>query len=238
MTDVFGNKEEAAADKLAALIGEGKKYATPEEALNSLPFAQEHITNLETELAGLRSDLDKRLGAEEILKKLDERIVTPGTTEIKPGESTTTSVTKSGLTEEDVQSVVVKMRQEDAVKANRSEANKFVVDTYGEKATEVVEARSIELGMSVKQLQAIAENSPAAFKSLIAGTAQPATKGVIPTAPSQGLDTVNTQKVLEHGTMAYYENIRQTDPKTYWLPATQNELHSKAQENPDKFFGR
>ena len=40
-----------------ALVGEGKKYASAEEALRSVPHAQQHIKTLEEEMAQLKRDL-------------------------------------------------------------------------------------------------------------------------------------------------------------------------------------
>ena len=237
MTDVFANEQGTPStdDQLASLIGEGKKYATEGDALKALIFSQDHIKNLETENAGLRTDLDKQLGAEEILTKLKEQQAS-NTQQL--GAEQTMSETKSGLTEEDVANVLNKMKTEDVVKANRTEANSYMTDTFGDKAVETVADKARSLNMTVAQLQAIAENSPAAFKSLIGGTVQQ-NKDVTHTQTNQGLESHNLGgNVPEHGTKAYYDNLRSTDKKTYWSTATQNEMHKHACANPDKFFGR
>ena len=237
MTDVFQNETPAgqeANDPLANLIGEGKKYANEQEALKALVFSQEHISKLETELAGLRSDLDKRLGAEEILASLKDQ----GTVANTPATPQAASEGKSGLTKEDVLNTVNELEAQRRSEANRKAANKMVADLYGEKGKEAVTARASQLGMSVSHLQAIAEESPEAFKTLLVG-GKPASTPASHTITSQGLDTaVQSGSVAAHGTKAYYDQIRSSDPKLYWSPATQNEMHKAAQANPDKFFGR
>lgn len=242
MTDVFGNAPQEgqqqapqASDKLAELIGEGKKYANEQEALSALVFAQDHITHLEGENAGLRTDLDKRLGAEEILNKFNESNTNQGTTD-NQGDGNTVSATNNSLTKEDVLDVVNKMNSDKTVDANRREANDYITSTYGEKGVETVTTRANELGMTVPQLQAIAEKSPAAFKALITGV-QAAPNNVASTVTNQGLDSSNVGNVPTAGTNAHYENMRKTDAKTYWLPSTQNALHKAAQADPTKFFG-
>ena len=242
MTDVF-NKEEtptqqnplAADDKIAQLVGEGKKYANEQEALKALVFAQEHISHLEGEMAGLRSDLDKRLGAEEILTKLNAQ---EGATQEPLGDSTpASSEMKSGLTEDDVFAVVNKIKAEEVAQANKSEANDYVIKTFGDKAKETVANRASELGMSLDQLQAIAEKSPTAFKALITGQ-QAVSAPVTTTETSQSIDSqFQSGHTAPHGTKAYYDQLRAKDPKTYWQPATQRELHAAAIADPTKFFG-
>lgn len=236
MTDVFKKEETQTAtdDKLAALIGEGKKYANEAEALKALVFSQDHISHLEGEMAGLRSDLDKRLGAEEILTQLN---ADKGTTLEDKGDSSTVSEKNNGLTEEDIFKAVNKMKVQDVAKANKQEANDYVASTFGDKGKEIVTSRANDLGMSMEQLQGIAENSPAAFKALITGT-QAKEAPVVTTQTSQSVDSqFQTGHVAPHGTQAYYDNLRQTDPKTYWQPGTQKELHAAALADPTKFFG-
>jgi len=241
MTDVFGGTEQTNKQvAITDLVGEGKKYSTEQDALNSIPFSQAHITKLEGELEGLRSDLDKRLGAEEILQKVQEQRaqeLNAGTRQSNQGDSTSASEGNSASTAEDIRSVVEKMNAENAVNANRQEANQYMIDTFGDKAADTVAVKAVALNMSVAQLQAVAENSPAAFKALISG-GDVQQKEVVASATGQGLDSQGvTGKVPDHGTNAYYENMRKTDPKTYWQPATQNALHKQAQANPNKFFG-
>ena len=244
MTDVFGqNKEENEATGIEAFVGQDKKYKTEQDALNAIPFQQAHIEKLESELAGLRSDLDKKLGAEEILNKFQEqqqaRQTDVGAMQSQDqGDSNDASSQNSVSTDESIRGVVEQMEKEKLVNANRQEANDFMISTFGDKATTTVQDKANALGMSVAQLQAIAENSPAAFKSLINGGAKQQEDVVATTATSQGMDANSrTAGVPDHGTNAYYENLRKTDPKTYWLPATQNALHKAALADRNKFFG-
>ena len=49
------------------LVGEGKKYSSAEEALRSVPHAQQHIKTLEEEMAELKEELSKRKTTQELL---------------------------------------------------------------------------------------------------------------------------------------------------------------------------
>ena len=52
------------------VIGEGKKYQSPEDALKSVPHAQKHIETLESELATVREELTKRQTTQELIDEL------------------------------------------------------------------------------------------------------------------------------------------------------------------------
>lgn len=45
--------------ELQELVGQGKKYATLDDAIKSVPHAQTHIAKLEQEAAQLREELQK-----------------------------------------------------------------------------------------------------------------------------------------------------------------------------------
>jgi hypothetical protein len=62
-------------------VGEGKKYKSAEDALRSVPHAQEHIQTLETEMAHLKEELSKRKTTEELLDEIKSGI--------QPQEATT-----------------------------------------------------------------------------------------------------------------------------------------------------
>ena len=52
------------------LVGEGKKYQSPEDALKSVPHAQKHIETLESELASVKEELTKRQTTQELIDEL------------------------------------------------------------------------------------------------------------------------------------------------------------------------
>src|SRR6056300_1950642 len=55
-------------------VGEGKKYKSAEDALRSVPHAQEHIKTLEDEMAQLKEELTKRKTAAELLDEMKSGI--------------------------------------------------------------------------------------------------------------------------------------------------------------------
>jgi hypothetical protein len=43
---------------------------------------------------------------------------------------------------------------------------------------------------------------------------------------------------LQQGTQAYYAELRRKEPKKYYSPAVQLQMHKEALADPDKYFGR
>src|SRR4030043_1329496 len=56
--------------EIAELVGEGKKYKSVEDALKSVPHAQQHIQTLEEENARIKAELVARRTTEEILEEI------------------------------------------------------------------------------------------------------------------------------------------------------------------------
>ena len=77
--------------EVQALVGEGKKYQSTEDALRSVPHAQKHIETLESELAEVREELTKRRTTQELLDEVKSG-VQPTATTVPVGELNQDSV--------------------------------------------------------------------------------------------------------------------------------------------------
>lgn len=136
------------------LVGEGKKYATPEAALQSIPHAQHHIEQLEQEMANLREDLSKRKTVDEVLQEINK---TPAETEAQPQ-----------LTQEQLDALIdnrlTVKQQLEQTKSNMDTVKETFLDHFGDsnKSFEAYTGKAAELGMSVEQLNQLAATSPKA----------------------------------------------------------------------------
>lgn len=160
------------------LVGEGKKYKSPEDALKSVPHAQEHIKTLEEEMVSLREELAKRRTAEELLD------------EIKSGAQT--EVTPSAEVNQDTIEEIVQRRLEQnelqkQAKTNAdSVAHKFM-SKYGDQAEAVYNQIAKDSGLSVQQLNNLASTSPNVVLKLAGiGSSEVQT-------PSKTTGSINTQ---------------------------------------------
>ena len=83
------------SQELSEFVGTGKKYATLEDALKSVPHAQTHISKIEQELAQAKEELLKRKTTEELLEEL--RV---------PGVAHATTTAVSTTTQNDIKQLV------------------------------------------------------------------------------------------------------------------------------------
>ena len=134
-------------------VGEGKKYKSVDDALRSVPHAQEHIKTLEEEMAHLKEELAKRKTTEELLDEIKSGI--------QPQEATTST---SEINQDRIMDLVNQTLQqrEKLTKAQtnaRSVADKFT-EKYGSKAEEVYNTLAKESGMTLEQLHNLSATSP------------------------------------------------------------------------------
>jgi len=155
-----------------ALVGEGKKYASAEEALRSVPHAQQHIKTLEEEMAQLKEELTKRKTTQELLDELKSGV--------RPVENTTQEV---GLNQDTIMEMVNQTLKQNEAKQTAKQnaatvANKFT-EQYGTQAEVVYNNLAKELNLTTSQLNDLATRSPnvvlklAGFESKATNIARP-----------------------------------------------------------------
>ncbi len=89
--------------------------------------------------------------------------------------------------------------------------------------------KAAELGLSIEFLKDVAAKSPTAFLNVMGETEKPLVESDLTKSSvnSEGLKRQNNV-VLKEGTKAYFDNLRKTDPKTYWTPHTQQRIFEAA----------
>lgn len=135
------------------LVGEGKKYQSPEDALRSVPHAQKHIETLESELASVREELSKRQTTQELIDELKSGVQTPAQT-VQSGE-----LNQDNVMDLVNQTIATREANAKAESNAKSVAAKFT-EQYGDKAEDTYNSIAKELNLSVKQLNELAATSP------------------------------------------------------------------------------
>lgn len=230
--DVFGKTNSEAPAPLTDLVGEGKKFKTVEDLAKGKLAADEHIANLEKELAGLRTEANKKFDAEAELAKLRDEMQALRT---DPSKGRTQEVTPPAVSEDRIAAIVqaslTRAEQNRTVTQNVMAANDAMVQQFGslEAASAAVNAKAAELGMSIEDLKGIAAKSPTAFGKIILGDAQ---KGgnEAPLAPKANAPAITPGGPLlgqaKPGTKEHFDAILKTDRKKYWTPEIQSQLHA------------
>lgn len=170
-------------DVAKELVGEGKKYSTPQDALAALPHAQSHISKLEEEMATLRETLATRDSAAEVLEAINNKTPEEATApQFDPTQLD--ALIESKLTAKEAQAVK---------DANVSSVVNTFVEQYGdkEKAQEIYLQKAADLGLTVEHVNSLAATSPAAVYELF---------GFKPTTstPSKITSNVNSEAVINN----------------------------------------
>jgi hypothetical protein len=180
--------ENQPADLLAGILNEEgvQKYKTVEDAIEGLKHSQDFIAKLKEENQQFRSEIDKRLSAEAVLKELKA--------ENKPAEPPS-----SEFSEEALQELVDKRLEaktvEQRAKANEDLVQQKLKQELGEEAMKIVKAKADEMGLSLDNLKKLSQESPQAVFNMF-GMASTKQDSVAPKLHS----SVNTDASLQDGT--------------------------------------
>lgn len=176
-------------DHLKDMIGEGKKYASVEKALESIPHAQTHIQRIEEENRAMRERMAELKAAEEVYKKLMENNAPPGDTPPSGpvvDEASIASLLDRKLAERETQAKQA---------ANVARVKDALVGKYGDKAQEVYETKAKELGVGVQFLNDLVKHSPKAAEELFG--IKPKDASVAPSTPGINTAALNNRPPQE-----------------------------------------
>lgn len=160
MFDQNSENELSAEEALGALVGEGKKYATPQELAKAMLHAQTHISVIESENADLRSRSDNSKAIQEALERL-----TSGQHQQQapaPDQSKAPDVDVAKTVQELLADELGKREQA----ANRQQVIQHFKQEFGGKAGEMFGTMAKELGFTVEQLENYAATNPQALIGL------------------------------------------------------------------------
>ena len=225
-------------EHLTTLVGEGKKYGDSESLAKAYSNADDFIGQLKTENQELRTELDKRLNAEDVLSEIKrEREETLKATQISR-ENTTPKLDEEALSKLISSTLDEKENQKEAT-ANLTTVDSQMKKLYGaEKAKEVLETK--ELNLSVDFLAGVAAKSPNAFFNTL-GISQKA-ETTIPTPTVSTTNTlavkeINVGSIIAEGTWGSFEELRKSNPRKYFSPEVQNQIFKMRKEKgPEGFY--
>lgn len=254
MTDVFEETTETKGETetpneqatettkslLEELVGDDKKYKTPEDLAKSRLEADQFIEKLKEENAGMREELQNMQGKVERAKTIDElmELVTKAQTSTDESGNQPEAFSKEDL-EKLVEGKLSEAKTKEIRDTNRKQANEAILERFGgdsEKASGFVKERAAELGMEVKALKEMAETSPVAFKQLLGLGDKPASRqgGSV-----RAFSDRNSEATFNSGNernSAYYSNLRKEMGTRFWDPKIQQQMFEDRKRLGDKFF--
>lgn len=235
---------------LNQLVGEDKKFKTPEDLARGKLESDIFIDHLKKENSEMRDELQKRLTLEEALKTKEtapEVLEAPKVS--KEADQTDESSKTPDAAEnkgENIADVVRQILQEEMTNQQRTsnldKVGSRLIETYGdsEKSKERMIKFAEDLNVPVDYLVDIASRSPKAFYNLVGleagseGKSAPLSSSVNPEAvrDQRSADNSNTRP----GTYKYYEELRKTNPRRYFTPEVQNEMFKARIKEGDSFY--
>jgi hypothetical protein len=219
------------ADPFAELVGEGKKFKTPQDLAKSALHKDEFIEQLKRENADMRRELESasKAGAiDEALERLNAKL---------SQASGTTEATTSSVTRDDIRAMLQEEKQAEREAANLALIQAELLKKHNndkEAVKAFLAKRSTELGVSPADLKAMVTRTPNVAKTIL-GLQQPQSYSG-PTPPPAA--SRNTEVgVGEIGTRnkAYYDSLRKQMGTKFWTPAIQTQMFKDRLEQGEAF---
>lgn len=232
---------------LEALVGEGKKFKTPEDLAKAKMESDRFIDQLKGELAGIRQELSTRQTLEQLIDKFGSKRdhdTDHGNNQNSNGGDGDNNV--KSLTEEDINRMVEeKLSNAERTRVHNSNietVRKALVESFGSDYVTHLKAKADELGVTEEYLQSMAKETPKAFLKLVeadkaSGASRVANSLFSPPSglPSparspSGFSPTGTPK------KSFYDELKKKNPSEYWSPAVQNKMHKDAIALGESFF--
>lgn len=228
------------------LVGDGKKFKTPEELAKAKAESDRFIQQLQGELSGLRTELSTRQTLEQLMDKFGSQRVPENTnqshnqnSEGGDGQNVKT------LTEADI-ARLVEERLTQTEKARLHQANlqtvqNTLIESFGQDYVTHLKAKASELGVTEDYLTTLAKETPKAFLKLVDATGQKAPQqanSLFSPPASQHLPSTQSKSFAPTGERlkSWYDDLKSRNPTEYWSPKVQNQMHQDAIRLGEKFF--
>jgi hypothetical protein len=229
-------------DYLVELVGEGKKFKTSQDLAKSKYEADAFIEVLKKQQDELRADYLKlreenvsKAKLEELIGQLETRQANVGNnqpivTEVKDKAPTYDPKQIETLVSAEVQ----KLRTEEQEQANLKTVQAKLNERFGNNQ-DALNQQIIALGLSESSLVNLAKSSPAAVIRML-GVDQPVQQETFQAPPRSNLRSDNFKpKGGEKRTWSYYQEMKLKDPKRYYDPKTNVQIHNDMMSLGEEF---
>jgi hypothetical protein len=195
------NVNDVFADKLKAIVNDNgeQKYKSLDDALDALNHSQQFIktlkgekTDIEEKYQDALTELEKRQSVEEVVNKLINRNQSNDGPKPAPNADPQKA---SDLSEDKVAEIVANLlnsqKMTDTQESNYNKVASKLVETYGDKTREVIQAKAKELDMSPQEMEQLAKTKPNVVLRLFSDVAPPVsnrpsqTSAAFPTTPKE-----------------------------------------------------
>lgn len=229
MTELFEDlpSVDPTVDYLTELVGEGKKFKTPQELALGKAEADAFIERLKLETQELRTELSTRVKYEEFLDKLNSAQLS--NSQQPSGDDQQQQ--KPAMTREEIASLVAtQLNQTEAQKTaqqNLGNVQNRLREVYGPNFANKLRQQAAELGLSDQEVKNLAERNPKALFRML---------GVDGDRPIEQFDSPPKTQVTgfaptgQRRGKTYYDAIYKENPERYFSPEIYNERYKLIQD--------
>lgn len=230
--------QEAVDNYMDLYVGEGKKYASVDDAMKALHHAQTYIPQLENENKGVREELNARQALQELVDKIQssqaEHMEASNHQEQHDDERTSgNEATPHGLSREEIAQLVKESlnteKQQSTFNQNIDNCASELEKAWGPGYRGVMSTKAKELGMSEQDLLDLAGKSPKAFLTTVGLTSNSASSNNGATSAPRN-SFAPQRGVSGDRDWGYYQKMLRDDPVNYWSKNTQNEIFRRVKE--------
>jgi hypothetical protein len=219
------------------LVGEGKKFKDVESLAKGKLEADRHIGEITKTLDELRAELAKQDYAKSLLEQMNKASETtaeqPSSSTPSPSNTENTTQRASDDIEALVEKVITEKERSRTVTQNLSVVNEEMEKQYGDKAGQILKAKSAELNMSLERLKEIAAESPTAFFQLVGVNNN---KKVTSMTTQSSVRSENFNSNSQERDFDYYQKLRKENRSLYYSPKIQNMMLQDRTRLGDKFY--
>jgi hypothetical protein len=226
---------------LEELVGDGKKFKSPEELARGKAEADMYIEHMKQRQDELRSDYAKLRDEYNAGPKLKETL-DQYMQELKQSQGTTNPLgqqeDKSVLDEAKLSDIVkqhlIANKQLEKEENNAAAVESKLQEAYGTNYKQLVKQQIDQLGLSVEYFNDLARKHPAVLYRTLGLEGQRQQENFqTPPSSTRGSDPFGGAKKR---TESFYQEIRKNDPMKYRDPKTQDQMFKDAQEQGEAFF--
>jgi hypothetical protein len=220
---------------LEVLVGDGKKFKTPEDLARGKAEADAMIARLIAEKRELEAEVNSRKRVEELVDQLGSRLTPPSPTSVD---------TSPREPDADKQPVDVKKLLDEALterekEQRRAQNTDFVKRELTEKLgpgyASIVKQQADSLGVGTEFLSNLAAEQPKAFLKLLGLDGAPRAPDAPFTPPPSQVQT-GFKPTGDQKTFSHYEKLRKENPRDYWSAKTQSQMHQDAMRLGADFY--
>jgi len=228
-------------DYLETLVGENKKFRDAKELAKGKYIADNYIQTLESQMDQIRRDYLKekeqnvaRAKLEDLLDRLEKRQTAPPTEQPIVTEQKTPSIKK-----EDIESLVDNRIHERETTRKQTENYNFVkqklTEKYGQNYNNQLANHMAELDISEDYLNQTARNNPKVLLKMLGIEDVSPNRDPFRSVPRNVQNTTTFKPNVEVRNWDYYQNMKDTNPKKYYDPKTNVEMHRDMLSLGDSF---